>query len=193
MLDFAFPPLCAGCGSFCEEDSAICETCRTEIDWLSRPTYLFPAATGDEGKMRPRESLPVFAAGDYVDPLRQLIIQIKFRSVLRPVGFLAKRIADEFGDDLADFRPTHLLPVPLHPTREYSRGYNQAWLLANDLSAVLEVPVESDLLCRVRQRRPQARLSEARRAANIRGVFTVNESCEVDPNSARIILIDDQC
>ncbi len=61
-----------------------------------------------------------------------------------------------------------LVPVPLHRRREWSRGFNQARLLAQALG-----PPVADLLVRVRATPPQADLPAARRHANVRGAFAL--------------------
>ena len=191
MLDFAFPPLCAGCGEFCEHPHALCEPCLETVDWLEKPTYLFPEAlTTDINEPAP-SPLPVFAAGDYSGPLRETVLQVKFHHVTAPLELLAQRLFDKLGADLVKLRPTHLLPIPLHPSREYARGFNQARLFAERLAVHLELPVENDLLYRRRKRRPQSRLSETSRAANIRGVFEVDPGPALDSSTARFVLVDD--
>ena len=44
---------------------------------------------------------------------------------------------------------TRILPVPLHPKRMNSRGFNQASLIAHALSKSLELPLDEVSLCRV--------------------------------------------
>jgi len=191
MLDFAFPPLCAGCREFCESPDALCSHCLETINWLARPTYVFPEVLSVSIDDPTPPSIPVFASGDYSGPLRETILQVKFHHVTAPLGLLAKKLVGEFGKAIVAGHPTHLIPLPLHPTREYARGFNQAMLFAAQLGALLELPVAADLLYRTARRRPQSRLSEARRAANIRGVFGLDPDCSLDPQSSRLILVDD--
>jgi ComF family protein len=61
-----------------------------------------------------------------------------------------------------------VVPVPLHPRREWSRGFNQAELLAGGLAEPRR------LLSRVRATPPQVELPAARRHANVRHAFALN-------------------
>ena len=66
-----------------------------------------------------------------------------------------------------------LIPVPLHPTRQRERGYNQSLHIARGLADVLGRPVCSDLLRRRRATRQQARLEADERQENLRNAFEV--------------------
>ena len=66
-----------------------------------------------------------------------------------------------------------VVPVPLHWTRRWKRGYNQAEVIAAAIAQALPRAVlRPELLRRVGRTRSQARLSSAAdRGANIRGAF----------------------
>lgn len=68
-----------------------------------------------------------------------------------------------------------IVPVPLHWTRRYRRGYNQAEVIARSVAQVLGVPVRTDILRRVRRTRSQATLSKELKAANVTGAFRVKK------------------
>ncbi|MBB6096764.1 ComF family protein [Deinobacterium chartae] len=75
--------------------------------------------------------------------------------------------------------------VPLHPSRQRQRGYNQSELLGRALAARLALPY-LPLLVRTRATRQQARLRADQRAANVRDAFV----CRATPPE-RVILTDD--
>ena len=64
-----------------------------------------------------------------------------------------------------------LLPVPLHPRRLRSRGYNQALEIARPVSRALALPIVQDAVTRQRDTQPQAEQSAVQRERNIRGAF----------------------
>jgi len=64
-----------------------------------------------------------------------------------------------------------IAPVPLHPSRQSSRGYNQSQRLAQALSDHIGVPCRPDVLARERYTRPQVGLSRAERQTNVVGAF----------------------
>ena len=80
-----------------------------------------------------------------------------------------------------------LVPVPLHPSRQAERGYNQSVLLAGAASELLDLPVVHDLLRRVRPTQPQISLPRSQRMTNMRGAFTAVRSAR----GMRLLLVDD--
>ena len=81
------------------------------------------------------------------------------------------------------------LPVPLHAKRQRRRGFNQAALLAAELSKIFGIPVAADDCVRVRDTRPQTGLRAAERRKNVARAFHVPFPQRV--KSRRVLLIDD--
>lgn len=69
-----------------------------------------------------------------------------------------------------------VVPVPLHWTRQWRRGYNQAEVIARELGAALGAELRADILRRVRRTRSQVHLSVPEKAANVRGAFALRRS-----------------
>jgi ComF family protein len=90
-----------------------------------------------------------------------------------------------------------IVPVPLHPARQRERGYNQADLLARALGGMIDVPVATKGLRRVRHTQPQVNLNASERGENVQGAFIyqVSEkgSGDVAVNGRRVLVIDDVC
>ncbi|MEW5796070.1 MAG: ComF family protein [Candidatus Zixiibacteriota bacterium] len=193
LLDFVYPPLCAGCGTYEENPDSICESCLRRIDWWDKSLVLTDVdlPPGDEDIGAPSESIPLFAAGSYVDPLQRIILQYKFHGAISVASLIARKVADRFGEPIRELGPTVLVPIPLHPSREYLRGYNQALIFADKLSEPLELPVDTNLLVRVKKRRPQSKLSKSKRAANIKSVFALSPYFDPAEPRSQVILVDD--
>ncbi|MFC2029293.1 ComF family protein [Chloroflexota bacterium] len=83
-----------------------------------------------------------------------------------------------------------IVPVPLHPSRERERGYNQASLLALHMGACLGIPVDDGLLERSKPTRPQVGLSGLERRKNVRDAFRCVDTALA---GKKILLIDDVC
>ena len=66
-----------------------------------------------------------------------------------------------------------VVPVPLHWTRRWRRGYNQAEVIAREIADVLGAELRTDILRRARRTRSQVRLPVAAKAANVRGAFSL--------------------
>ena len=191
LLQFVFPPLCGGCDEYTEQFGSICERCAAKIDWYTSPFELMIEPADSETQPPATGSLvfPLFAGGDYVDPLKRIVIHFKFHGVRSLGRSIARHVADTYRDKLDALKPFVLVPIPLHPGREYVRGYNQAQVFAEMLAGQLDVETSNGLLIRHTKRTPQARLKQAEREKNIRGVFAVSEP--PDSDASRIVLVDD--
>lgn len=93
--------------------------------------------------------------------------------------------------DLSPANIDFLVPVPLHPKRLRQRGYNQALLLASNLSQLTSIPMNEQTLTRTKNTMQQAKTDDAaQRLANMTDAFTCNGH---DLQHKRILLIDDVC
>ena len=82
-----------------------------------------------------------------------------------------------------------VVPVPLHWTRQWQRGYNQAAVIAREVGQLLGAPCAAHLLRRARRTRSQAHLSGEAKARNVSGAFALRRGRK--PAAAHILLIDD--
>lgn len=191
LVEFAFPPLCAGCGEYCTLERGICDDCAARFDRYENPICLtceVPIFSGTSCPQCGDESFAVFPFGNYVDPLKEAVIQFKFRGVTKIAGYFASQLVTVFQERIQLLSPSCLVPIPLHPSREHERGYNQAAVFAAELGDRMGLEVRPDILIRIKKAKPQARLHDAERAQNIKGVFEAvaeSESHEI------VILVDD--
>lgn len=123
------------------------------------------------------------------DAIREAIYELKYRNLKAISPRLAELLADYFvSNPLAG---DVLVCVPLHPRRLRERGYNQSWLLARDLSKLIDLPVIDDCLIRVKQAQPQVRASDLEERR--RNVVDAFECHDEKLSGKQIILIDDVC
>ncbi len=85
----------------------------------------------------------------------------------------------------ADF----LAYVPMTPSAEKRRGYNQSRLLAEELSARSGIPVADGMLVKTRETSAQKDLNARERAKNLNGSFRVHERALC--RGKKIVLVDD--
>lgn len=84
-----------------------------------------------------------------------------------------------------------LAPVPLHKFRLLKRHYNQAALLAREISNLCQVPIYPRLLIRTKHTPAQASLSSKERLRNVQGVFKLNANYAILVKNKHIVLVDD--
>ncbi|MCU1322397.1 MAG: phosphoribosyltransferase [Acidobacteriaceae bacterium] len=137
------------------------------------------------------------AYGLYEYELREMVHLLKYervRAVARPLG---SRLAGAIRmlEGLASSE-LMVIPVPLFPTKERARGYNQAGLLAESAVAELKksasgwkMRVEQAVLRRVRDTESQFALTPRQRRLNLRGAFEVAADARVA--GREVLLVDD--
>ncbi len=84
-----------------------------------------------------------------------------------------------------------VVPVPLHWTRKFRRGYNQADVIAAELSTALNAPLYRRLLTRQRRTRTQTVLDADGRRINVANAFIVNPKYLQKIFPRHILLVDD--
>jgi len=136
-----------------------------------------PAAPGDDA----------FAAFDFAGPIREAVHRLKYGA--RPD--LAVSLGELMNHALGSLLPRVdvVVPVPLHPLRLTSRGYNQAALLAAPLARGLGVPLSVRVVSRVAFVAAQARLNREQRDVNVHGAFAVPRPARA--RGKHILLVDD--
>ena len=84
----------------------------------------------------------------------------------------------------------NVIPVPLHWTRRWSRGFNQAEVIASVLARRLGASLREDVLSRRRKTKTQTRLSIEGKAANVAGAFMVNKGVKLT-GCSHVLIVDD--
>jgi ComF family protein len=128
----------------------------------------------------------------YQHPLVQAtIIEAKFHRNQKAESLLGAVLSEylaEFSSEEAGLSgDIVIVPVPLSSLRLATRGYNQVERICQ--SARSEIPVDTDVLTRVRDTVPQTTLTRAARLTNMKGAF---QAVRVDP-TVTYLGIDDVC
>jgi ComF family protein len=119
-------------------------------------------------------------------PVARLIHGLKYEQQHGVAAVLAQLVGEQWGQ--WGFSADCLIPVPLHPSRERERGYNQAHLLALALAEQTALPLAVEMLFRTRHTRPQVGLAAHDRKRNVTGAFSADPRLVA---GRRIVLVDD--
>ena len=192
-LDFALPPRCAGCGIIVGEVHSFCPDCWKQVEFLGHsgcttcglPLQATEQATCGVCLARPPRIARRRAAVAYDDLPRSLAIRLKYG---RKVA-VARTMARYMAPLLEGGTESVLVPVPLHRTRLWRRGFNQSALVARELSRRLELAVEPMALIRTRRTPPLKGMSPLQRRKTVAGAFKVRDKGAVAGKT--VILIDD--
>ena len=194
LLDFIFPKKCIGCGKL---GDYFCSSCKEKIEYIENPVCPICQRQAIGGKIHPkcqtRYTLDgLVVACRYRDPVKIAIQKVKYRLVYD----IAKVLVDLLATQIYKFsipQKVIVVPVPLHNKRKNWRGFNQAEILAKDLSKKFKVEY-SDVLFRNRETKTQVGLTRDERKDNVRGAFSLRSDLR-DPSaivqSENIVLVDD--
>ena len=198
LLDFISPRKCIVCGrALGTRERFLCTHCRVDFPYTQYWERAHnPLADSYNALIQVNisESEPYsWAAALFfyksTSGYREITRELKYRGN-RAVG---RAFAAQLGERLAGspcFRDVDLVvPVPLHPSRRRSRGYNQAEVIAREVASCLKVPCDTTLLKRRRRTATQTHLDPVRRLANVSGSFCVSSSR--NPDCRHILLVDD--
>ena len=181
LLDLLLPPPCAGCG---RSGALLCRRCIAGLTPASLPQDRFVAP--DPGVAIGEALILAIAACAHAGPMRRALAALKYSGASRLAPILASAAAAALVRLTAVSGPATLVPVPIHPDRLRSRGYNQAGLIARELARRFDLPT-AEILDRVRPTMKQHRLDRSARLANLRGAF----ASRADVLPSRVILVDD--
>jgi ComF family protein len=110
------------------------------------------------------------SAAVYDGPLEAALHRFKYEGWRSLAPVLADLIWQRLGSELP--AASLLVPVPLHPRRRRSRGYNQADLLVSGLARHVDRIRAGGRLLRIRDTPAQVGQDRLRRRANVDGAFT---------------------
>lgn len=190
LLSLLFPRICYACGNhLMRNEKLICTECYVLIP---RTNYHLeddnPVARLFWGRCRV-EKAAVFSFYNRDSRIRRLIHNLKYKGV-QEIGVELGKI---YGHVLMNSGFTKdidlVIPVPLHPSKERIRGFNQSYLISRGISEVTGLPVDAGSLYRVSRTSTQTKKSRYDRWKNVEGTFTVGDSCSV--TGKHILLVDD--
>lgn len=124
----------------------------------------------------------------YRGPASSIVRAFKYRGRRHAAKIAGERMARELSRFLELGRFDGVVPMPLHPKRERERSYNQARILAEEISAATGIPLFEPLARRF-STQPQWSLSRKRRRDNVAGAFRASIPCP----GKNLLLIDDVC
>jgi ComF family protein len=129
------------------------------------------------------------ALGAFVGSLQTAIHRWKYEGKTHLTPFFAEWMAEGLNRCWELNSLDLLIPVPLHPQRLRERGFNQALLLAKELSRRTGIPSSHAILKKKKPTLPQVNLSGAEREKGLKGTFHVIEKKELLGKS--VLLVDD--
>lgn len=194
--DLLFPRRCPVCGGVAmPKGRLICPACLKQLSFVSSPACM---KCGKEIGSRDQEYCADcirrkksftrgFALLNYDSRAAVSMAAVKYHNKREYLDFYARAAALRFEKQFRQAGIQVIVPVPVHASRLKTRGFNQAAVLAEKLSAELGIPWK-ELLIRVKKTDPQKSLGSAERLKNLRGAFEAEQEAG---KWERVLLVDD--
>lgn len=199
LSDLVMPPVCLVCRTPIGSHDALCAGCWREIDFIRPPLcdrlgIPLPFDAGEGAVSAAAVADPpsydrARAVAAHTGSMRTLVHALKFHDRHDVRRLLGKWLV-EAGRELvldADI----VVPVPLARRRLVMRRFNQAAILAREVSQLAGIRYEPLILERTRATASQVGLSRGARQRNVAGAFAVPPRREARIRGRNILLIDD--
>lgn len=191
FLDLLFPARCVNCK---QVKRPLCDACCATIQRISTPTCarcgypLFHArAKCSECLAHPLTIHRIRSVVWHEGAARQAVHALKYARRRDVAPLLANFLASDL--ETFNVRFDLVTSVPLHPTRELERGYNQAELLAEKVAHAHNLPYRRAVK-RIRATADQVGMNGQARRANVANAFQAEPS---QVANKIVLVIDDVC
>jgi competence protein ComFC len=187
-IDWLYPPVCGGCGTFAERWCPECQanTTRLLVNICPRCGDLEPGGSlCPECNANPPAYLQLRSWGTFNGPLRAALLSLKYRNDIGLGEALSRHLSDLYQSQA--WKADLIIPVPLGAARQRERGYNQAALLAYPFALRNSIQYLPGALKRSRETRSQVGLGVEQRQQNVSGAFTASPQIA----GMTVIVVDD--
>ncbi len=190
LLDLIYPETCYACDSpLLERETCVCVFCQHNLFDLHQES--------DRGDIflkrfseQPVDSVTGLMRYQKLGASQELVNKVKYHAELELGEYLGKELGRRLKKTQAIDGVDYIIAVPLHKKKLKKRGYNQAQVLAEGISEVIEKPVLNGVLGKVLHNQTQTKRSRLSRWKNTEMAYEVKAS-EGGLEGKRVLLVDD--
>lgn len=185
-----FPHLCAGCGSDSIDNSqTLCLACHDQL-----PVTNFHLHANNPVEKIFWGRIPLIGAASYLyftkdSLLQNLLHQFKYKGNKELGFFLGQQMGNSFKQSNRFNKADALIALPLFPSREHKRGFNQAAVLCEGISAATGIPFLPNIVVRTKSTETQTHKNRIQRWQNMEGRFELKQEKAI--SNKKIVLVDD--
>ena len=197
-VDYALPPRCPICGVTVDADNRFCLTCWQQLDFLAKPWCAacgVPLAFDHPQDSRCAKCLidpPVHdgvrAVVRYDDRSSLIAMRLKYGTRLGLAKLIAlhlqKFVAECAGDAI-------VVPVPLHRSRLWRRGFNQSVLIGGELARATGMKMDYNIILRSKLTPPLRGMSGTQRRKIVDSAFALRADAHERLAGKPVLLVDD--
>lgn len=202
-IDILLPRTCIVCGERLFRDELhICLECRADLPL----TYFWKQDHNPmsdrfneviqkdlEARNDPRREDYALSAALFLyqseGPFRLIPYNIKYKGNIKAGEYFGRMLGNRLKNEMTWKDADLIIPVPLHWSRQFRRGYNQAEAIASGVASAMGIPVRTDILVRRKRTKTQTKLDIEEKSKNVADAFEV-KTLEV-PKVRHLIIVDD--
>lgn len=167
LPEYVEEPICKKCGKQIEDERReYCSDCSRRVRHF------------DQGK----------ALWLYQDEVKYSMYRFKYQNRREYARYYGSEIVRVYGEWIRKCKIEGIVPIPLYKSRKRQRGYNQAELLAREISEKMKIPMYPDFLIRCKNTSAQKILNEQERKNNLKRAFKTGKN---KVQLRHILLVDD--
>lgn len=185
-----FPQKCLSCeGELTGAESTICSLCKTNFTETNfhlseEPTMMDKIFWG---RVHIHKTYALFFF-EKEKTAQKVLFQLKYKNNQAVGHHFGKEIAKRIKLNEAFQDVDAFIPVPLHPKKEFIRGYNQSEALAGGIVQEFDAPMDLKSLKRIQHGKSQTSKSRMERWSSIQSTFQIKDSIK---NYKHVVLVDD--
>ncbi len=190
FIALLYPEICIGCGNVLKQsEHLICIACSLDM----------PRTYYEKHRNTPIEKLFWYktdiheATSAYFftkkSRIQQMVHSFKYRGNKDAAFVLGEKMGIILKESPRFNQLDCIIPVPLHPKKMKIRGYNQAEILAQGVSSVLDIPLELNTLKRKNHNNTQTNKGLFNRWTNVNSIFCIENPQKIA--NKHVLLIDD--
>lgn len=192
-----YPNVCPVCGVVLYSKHLICEECEANVSLVKNP-YCEKCGKPmqDDSKLycndcknRKRYFDKGISVFEYRGAIRESLHRFKYKNIRFFAEYYAREAKKQYGKTIREWNVDVIIPVPIYKKKQIQRGYNQAQVFGEELSKIMDIPLDEKLIIRVRDTKPQKGLEDTMRYINIKNAFAVDKTRLYTVNS--VLLVDD--
>ena len=200
IYEIFFPSQCLPCSKIIGKDALFCSACWQKLQFITDPkckicSHPFEYMSSHSQLICSKCLIKkpafdqVMTLFRYNSIIKKIIGDFKYRDATYLSKKLAKILFNKFKKDIetVDF----IVAIPLHHKRLRQRKFNQATLLAKEISKCSGKELFYDLLLPIKNTKTQVELRKKQRELNLKNAFVINAKYLEMVRGKNILLIDD--
>ena len=175
FLNFIYKKSCIICHSK-KENSFLCSKCKNEISF------------NETKVLKEIDGIKVYSCCNYSGIPQKLVRLLKFHKkkfLAKTISKLMYKYLNSLNFDISDYE---IICVPLHKKKQKKRGFNQCELISLELSKMINLPCNFNLIKRIKNTKSMYNLKKPERIENLKDAFEVDKK---EFHNKKLLIIDD--